>query len=765
MIETLTIIDQNGMREIKLADFESKGAILGRNSKEADISIASPFVSSTHAQIIMSDNKVYLVDTNSRNGIRFQNNGQVFKLKPGVPFEIKGNHQVFWIGEARDNIQSAVLIFGERTEGIWRSYGIESDSLTIGRSEECNIVVNHVMVSRKHAIVVRQNDESILYDNKSKNGVLINGELVREQQKLCENDLIMIAGSLFIYRDFSILFKSAEKSVDIELSHVNKKVSKNKLILNDVSCHIQGGEFVAIIGGSGAGKTTVMNAMSGFDNKVSGCVTMSGIDVNRNFNYLKDMIGFVPQQDIIYENLKLRKMLYYTALLKMPEDYSEDEITRRITEVLEMVDLSEHQDTYIRKLSGGQKKRASIAVELLADPKVFFLDEPTSGLDSGTEKSLMQTLRKLSDEQGKTIVMVTHTTQNLGLCDKIMVMGKGGRICYCGSPEEINNYFQVEDIVDVYVKTADNSEYWNKVYKHSCFKDEVTAEETRVVYNDNNTKPQKASAFKQFTVLARRYAELIKNDFQRSLLMILQPILIGLLLGLVAADNIFFVYEDTKSIMFALVCSVIWLGLFNTIQEICKERVILKREFMSNLRLGAYLSSKYSVQIVICLFQVMIIMVVAMLFIGTPGKGVILDAGSIEMFVTLFLTIVSSAALGFAISTFAKNGDRAMAIAPFVLILQLLFSGILFDLSGVTSVISMLTISRWSIEAIGNTVDLNSMDLRMHDEFPMLIHESEAMFEHSINHLMQSWVILLSFIFVLFVISRFVLKLLKNDGR
>lgn len=130
-----------------------------------------------------------------------------------------------------------------------------------------------------------------------------------------------------------------------------------------------------------------MNAISGFEKEFSGNVYCNGINLIEQFQYMKNIIGFVPQQDIIYENLTLKRMLLYTAKLKMPEDTQRQEMEDRIAEVLKMVDLTEHQNTYIRKLSGGQKKRASIAVELLADPKLFFLDEPTSGLDPGTEKS------------------------------------------------------------------------------------------------------------------------------------------------------------------------------------------------------------------------------------------------------------------------------------------------------------------------------------------------------------------------------------------
>lgn len=217
-----------------------------------------------------------------------------------------------------------------------------------------------------------------------------------------------------------------------------------------------------------------MSAISGFDKEFTGAVYCNGVNLIEQFHSLKSIIGFVPQQDIIYENLTLKRMLLYTAKLKMPKDTQRQEMEQRIHAVLKMVDLEEHQNTYIRKLSGGQKKRASIAVELLADPKLFFLDEPTSGLDPGTEKNLMMTLSKLSKEQNKTIVMVTHTTQNLHLCDKIIFMGPGGRLCFCGNVEEAKKFYQTDDLVNIYNMIAENPELWQRRFEQSRDRSEIS---------------------------------------------------------------------------------------------------------------------------------------------------------------------------------------------------------------------------------------------------------------------------------------------------
>ena len=373
-----------------------------------------------------------------------------------------------------------------------------------------------------------------------------------------------------------------------------------------------------------------------------------------------------------------------------------------------MVELSEHKDTYIRRLSGGQKKRASIAVELLANPGLFFLDEPTSGLDPGTEEHLMRTLSKLSKEQEKTIVMVTHTINNLDLCDKVIIMGYGGRLCYCGSPAGIKDFFRTDDLVKVYDIITADPKGWETQFKMSG----INAVSGQVHETSGEAiKPRTVSGFVQLGILVRRYTTLIMNDVQRLALIFGQPLIIGLLLTLVAGPDIYRKFTETQSILFTLMSGGIWMGLLNTIQEVNKERVILKREYMGNLKLPIYMLSKYIVQGVISLIQAVILVLTFVLIKGAPDcKGVIISNATLEMIVLIFLTIYASAGMGLLLSSITKSADRAMAIAPFVLIIQLIFSGILFELTGATDKISYVTFSRWAMESIGSTCDLNLLD-------------------------------------------------------
>ena len=613
------------------------------------------------------------------------------------------------------------------------------------------------MVSRHHAVINKNAGIITISDKGSLNGVIVNGVAVDRSVRLNGTSVIQIADAVMVVHNGYILYFRTISGVSVEVDHITKKVGKGKTILNDVSLNIGENEFVAIIGGSGAGKTTLMNAISGFDSKLSsGSISVNGSDLHQNFDVLKSIIGYVPQQDIIYENLTLKRMLEYTAKMKMDKTVSAKERDERIEKVLEMVELTEHKNTYIRKLSGGQKKRASIAVELLADPKLFFLDEPTSGLDPGTEQNLMKTLKKLAKTQGKTIIMVTHTTQSLNLCDKIIIMGTGGRLCYMGTPEETLGFFNTDNLVNVYNMVSSDAPMWEKKFSE---RNEYSAQDSHTE-REKIKRGSRGSFWNQFKVLTARYAELMLHDRQRLVLLLAQPIIIAILLGIVAAEKVFDVYEDTKSILFALVCSGIWIGLFNSIQEICKERVILKREYMANLKLPIYILSKYVVQLALGFIQTLLMLGLFAVIVGIPEKGVIIGSGFVECALTLLLTVMASASMGLIISAFAKNGDRAMTFAPFVLIVQLLFSGILFKLEGAVDVISRVTVSRWAIEGLGCTADLNNLVSKTG-----IPREAEDLFTHTAAHLWQVWGILLIFVVVFGVLATVMLRSVAKDQR
>ena len=210
---------------------------------------------------------------------------------------------------------------------------------------------------------------------------------------------------------------------------------------------------------------------------------------------------------------------------------------------------------------------------------------------------------------------------------------------------------------------------------------------------------------------------------------------------------------------------MILIGLFNSIQEICKERAVLKREYMGNMKLWSYTLSKFTIQMVVGLLQAAVITAVFGIVVGMPEKGILLDNSFLEMFATIWLTITASMALGFIISAFVKSGDKAMACAPFVLIIQLLFSGILFELKGAGSKIAYATISKWSVESLGSIADLNSLTMKMQEEIPGIEHEFQEIFEFAKKHLLTNWAILAGMVAICFILTAVLLRGVAKDGR
>ena len=772
----LTIDTYGEIREISLEQLRKTRLYLGRTLKRDssgaanDIILPSQVVSASHGKFKISGSQILYADLGSTNGTIYESDGYRKLLKKSRNYTVLRSGDMLRIQPKEGNVGNSVLILYTdiNEKGTWRQFPLLAAKTKIGRDMENDIVLSHPAISRFHMAIVKESDSYRLLDLNSSNGVFVNGIRLRGSRILKEKDVIRIANNTLIFTNNRVFYKNTAQGINIEARHINKYVGRQKKqILTDVSCTIESNAFVAIIGGSGAGKTTLMNAISGFDRKVSGQILFNGISVRDNFAELKDLIGYVPQEDIIYDNLTLQRMLWYTAKLKMPGDITAQEIDKRIQNVLSMVELTEHRNTFIRKLSGGQKKRASIAVEMLADPSVFFLDEPTSGLDPGTEQKLMITLNKLSKSQGKTVVMVTHTTQSLQLCDQVIFMGRGGQLCFQGTTEQARQFFETDDLVDIYNKISDNPDFWSDQFARASSASEGRRlhEKREDALPEPGSEKRKKADISQFFTLTGRYSELIRNDLQRLLMLFLQPVAIALLLALVANDKIFFIAEDTKNILFCLTCAGIWIGLFNSIQEICKERIILKREYMGNLRLPFYVLSKFTVQTLIGFMQAMLLTFVFIAFVGSPLEGVLFTSPLPELLITVWLTIESATGLGFLISSFVRNTDRAMTIAPFALIIQLLFSGILFELKGAGRYIAYATTSKWSMEAMGSTAVLNDLPLRLQKKFAAIGRSSEAIFLSNPSHIFTDWLILAAMTLLCGAICSFLLRSVSHDGR
>ncbi|NEP05842.1 MAG: ABC transporter permease, partial [Okeania sp. SIO4D6] len=425
------------------------------------------------------------------------------------------------------------------------------------------------------------------------------------------------------------------------------------------------------------------------------------------------------QDDIIHRELTVLEVLNYAAKLRLPPDINIKEVVEK---TLEQIEMKERKNALVSRLSGGQRKRVSIGVELLADPKLFFLDEPTSGLDPGLDKKMMQLLRKLAN-QGRTIILVTHATANIRICDRVVFLGRGGRLCYFGSSREAMTFFSVNtgDFADIYNELETNDENineWVNNFRQSEYYRRYIANHLSIdnLKSPTNLPPkqQPTSFWKQLFILIQRYFQLtIRDPINLGLALFTAPIGISLILFAVRDKNpLIGDPEPTLAplalrVLFVFTCACLWVSLSSSLQEIVKESAIYIRERLVNLGLFAYLSSKLIVLGLLATLQTLLIVVVVILGFENPQPELI--SWPIGVSITTFLTLISCISLGLMISSIVKNGSQANSALPLILLPQIIFSGVLFEMTGIASKFSWLMLSRWSVAAYGALVNVNNM--------------------------------------------------------
>lgn len=530
---------------------------------------------------------------------------------------------------------------------------------------------------------------------------------------------------------------SNSENAILSLKHVTKRVEKGKVLLNDISLDIQKNALVAIIGPSGAGKTTLLQAMSGYEQDMDGEIVYLG------GNTVIPQIGYVPQENMIHDNLILVQMLRYAASLRLPKDIEGQEIERRIQKVLKELELESCSKTLIKKLSGGEKKRANLAVELLSNPEIFLLDEPTTGLDIYTELALVRTLKNLTLE-GKTVVYVSHTPLELKMCDQVIVIGRGGKLCYSGTPDDMPRFFGTEDYLEIYQTIEQDSEQWQQ-----RFRERFSQCDSSFGISISQRHAGKKNRMHQFRVLSARYSHLLWNDWKNLLLMFLQAPILALALQTVTRDGLYQLFWDTQEMLFALTCVGIWMGLFNSLREICKERDIIKREYINQISIGCCLGSKLAVLSVVCLIQSVSLGVCYSVLTKYPEKSILLPP-LVELCISLFLTTYASTCMGLLISAIFRNQEKVMSSAPYILIPQLLFSGVLYELHGVLLKTAKLIISYWSVNALSVSAHLTKLSVKEEViesgpykglSFAPAIPEKEYL-QYTISGLIGNWLVL-----------------------
>jgi ABC-type multidrug transport system ATPase subunit len=428
---------------------ERRPLSLGR-TVDNDIVVSASFVAAHHARIEPFGGEYRIVDLGGACGIMF--GGQ------RIGTHTLKHNDVIRIGDPLTG-SFVTLLYQRSAQSTMvpaatpiTRIPLDPKVTTIGR-EGTTITLASPLVSRAHAeVATLPGGGHVLRDLGSTNGTFVGGQRVTTPRPLQPGTLIQIGPFKLAYDGSSLLPFDQRGAMTLEARNLVRTVGAGRTILGDVSLIIRPCEFVAIVGGSGSGKSTLLKALSGFARASSGSVYVNGDDYYGNFDAYRGVLGYVPQHDILHGRLRVDEALRYTAQLRLPADTEEGEIEARVARVLDDVDMTAHRGTRIDSLSGGQRKRVSIAAELLADPSLFFLDEPTSGLDPGLEKRMMYTLRYLADS-GRTVVLVTHATANIMQCDLVVFMADG-RVVFYGPPAAALEMFKVTsgDFADIYTK-------------------------------------------------------------------------------------------------------------------------------------------------------------------------------------------------------------------------------------------------------------------------------------------------------------------------
>jgi ABC transport system ATP-binding/permease protein len=588
-------------------------------------------------------------------------------------------------------------------------------------------------VSRCHATIHRETGGYLLRDH-STNGTFVNQKRIDGACTLKERDAIQIGPFTLLLREGILELVDRGDQIRLDAHRLVRKVkagSGEKVILNDVSLGIEPSQLVAFVGGSGAGKTTLMKTLLGIEAPTSGLVLLNGENLQHHFDRYRSEIGYVPQDDIIHQMLTVEEVLNYACQLRLPPDTN---IPQSVAQVLQQVKLAHVKQNLVQTLSGGQRKRVSIAVELLANPKLFFLDEPTSGLDPGLDKTMMNLLRELAN-QGRTITLVTHATSNLEVCDRVAFMGQGGHLCYFGPPSEALNFFQLPALdfkyfADIYIELdkgetgtqqPQSVEHWAQKFLQSAAYQSYVASvlsggERTIVQAKKGFSRLRASSFRQWWVLSQRSFKLVLRDrFSLALMLLTAPVGIALITFVVEDRNPLAKLKTLEAmqaplalrVLFVFTCASLWVGLSSTAQAIVQEASIYARERLVNLGIVPYLGSKVFVHASLAVLQTLLVIGVILLSFKSPESSLVpwvLGAG-----ITTFLTLFASFSFGLMISAFVKNPSQANSTLPLILIPQIVFSGILFDLNGIARFISWAMISRWSVGAYASLVDVNAM--------------------------------------------------------
>ena len=740
-----------------LVEWGSDSAILelertytvGRD-ESCDIVLDNSRVSKTHLRLAWEDGAWKATDLESTNGTFLNSKlSRVTKISDSQVLHLGGVNNVTLkvtpltgVQSAKNKVTKQILEkeatriakgFFEETGKLQGSRRIRLQKrIRIGRGEDNDWKIDDVNVSRSHAEIVQHRDGGYeLVDLKSTNGTFLN-DVQTKRDKLIFGDIISISGHRRKFTSDGLEILEGIEGLPITVKSASFQIG-SKTLLEDVSFNLGPRTLTAIIGPSGAGKSTLLGILTGRTKPTKGEIELGGNNLHNSFQILSRQIGSVPQADILHTRLTVRQALSYGAKLRLPSDTTKAERDARVEEVMNKLELTERAELRIDRLSGGQRKRASIGLELLTSPKLLVLDEPTSGLDPGLDAHVMETLRNLADD-GQTVVLVTHSVDNLNFCDNVILLASGGRVAYAGPASTVFSKLGKKNWADVFKFLASP----DALLLASTKREVPTSTEVK----QNHVLERRQGLIKQIATLSSRYVRVISSDRFYLTLLTLIPIIIGGISYAAGSKYGFGPGYKTKSgviynpfaqgSILVLILGSIFVGLSTSIQEVIKENAIRRREQNVGIRVVSYLLSKVLVLGFITSAQILVFTFIVLFGRPLPESGLIIDSSRLEITSVCISLGLCSMLLGLLVSTLLTSEEQAMpALVGITMVLVVLSGALPLESKGLVSQFSQFVPSHWATNALSASVDIIQLGLISNKD-------QQAKWESSISNLTTS---------------------------
>jgi ABC transport system ATP-binding/permease protein len=623
-------------------------------------------------------------------------------------------------------------------------------AITIGRESDNDIVIPDVLVSRLHATLMPGPSGMEIQDERSSNGTFVNGVRIGRAY-LERGDTVTIGNVDLVFENGTLVRRTesdpATRTGGLEVQGVTFTVEGNKKLLDTVSIAARPGTLTAVIGPSGAGKSTFAKLVAGYTHPTAGTVAFEGHDIHAEYASLRTRIGMVPQDDVVHAQLTVNQALAYAAELRLPPDTTKADRAKVVAEVLEELEMTKHADTRVDKLSGGQRKRASVALELLTGPVLLILDEPTTGLDPALDRQVMTMLRHLADA-GRVVVVVAHSLTYLDICDQVLLLAPGGKTAFFGPPSEIGPSMGTKNWADIFSTVADDPD---GVHRRFVEQNGSAKPAPPAVEPADLGSPAKSSLWRQFSTIARRQFSLLLADRGYFIFLALLPFIMGALTITAPGTSGFAIKDpngeaanEAATILVMLNMGALLMGTTLTIRTIIGERAIFLREQAVGLSTNAYLLAKVCVFAVVAVVQATIMVGIMMIGKGAPTQGALaLKSPAVELWFSVALTCVAAAMVGLALSSLVKTNSQIMPLLVVTVMCQLVFSGGAITITGrpVLDQLSWILPARWGYAATAATVDMWTLS-------PGPISPKDSHWKHE----QSAWLLDIAMLFVLCIV-------------